>query len=209
MIDDPVKHSRAASRTSSSLLRAVRADESAAWRQLVTEYAPVVYRWARQAVLGPEDAADITQEVLGAVVSKLSEFRHDRPGDTFQGWLQRITQNQIRDYWRRQNRRPVELTGGTDHQRDVTAIPEPSSRVFVPTGEPSAEFKRVIASVRARCTGNKWDVFLWYTIDDIDPAIVAEEFGIKVSAVYVIKSRVLKLFREAMAEQRPIPSPEP
>ena len=91
----------------------------------------------------------------------------------------------------------------------MMAIPEPSSNVIAPTDVPSAELERVMASVRSRCTGDKWNVFLRYTVDGIDPAIVAEEFGIKVSAVYVIKHRVLKRIRETLAEQRPIQAPEP
>ena len=42
------------------------------------------------------------QEVFLAVARKIADFQRDRDGDTFRGWLYRITQNKLHDHWRRQ-----------------------------------------------------------------------------------------------------------
>src|SRR5437016_9503517 len=93
--------SSSAFRTSPSLLLRVQADDQAAWTRLVDLYAPLVYHWCRRAQLGPEDTADIFQETFRSVAKNIHDFRRDRAGDTFRGWLRTITQNKIRDHFRR------------------------------------------------------------------------------------------------------------
>ncbi len=89
--------------TSSSLLWHARADEAPAWRELVDLYHPLVYKWCRQHGLQEADALDVGQEVFRAVARGLQSYRHDRPEDTFRGWLRIITRNKIRDYTRRRS----------------------------------------------------------------------------------------------------------
>src|SRR4051794_36638433 len=87
--------------TSRSLLRRMRADDPAAWERLVTLYAPLVWYWCQRAGLPLQDAADVAQEVFQAVATHVDHFHGDRPGDTFRGWLRRITANKVRDHFRK------------------------------------------------------------------------------------------------------------
>ena len=57
-----------------------------------------MYRWCRRSNLAAEDAADVVQEVLSAVMIHLPDFRRDRPEDSFGGWLATITRNKIREH---------------------------------------------------------------------------------------------------------------
>jgi RNA polymerase sigma-70 factor (ECF subfamily) len=86
------------------LLREIKAQSPIAWKRLVGLYSRLIYRWCRQAGLQPADAADVGQEVFRAVARKISDYRHDRSGDTFRGWLRTITRNKIRDWARQQPR---------------------------------------------------------------------------------------------------------
>jgi len=87
------------SSTSVSLLDRVKDCEQDAWVRLVELYSPLIYLWCRQAGLQAADAADVRQDVFRAVARKIGDFRHDRPGDTFRGWLRTITRNRIRDFF--------------------------------------------------------------------------------------------------------------
>src|SRR5262249_61199699 len=92
--------------TSLTLLERLRANEPDAWRTLVHLYSPLVYYWcARARVLGA-DADDVVQEVFQAVATHIADFRRDRKGDTFHGWLRVITKNMIRLHFRRHGRQP-------------------------------------------------------------------------------------------------------
>jgi RNA polymerase sigma-70 factor (ECF subfamily) len=62
--------------TSVSLLRRLQSDDcELAWERFVGLYAPLIYRWGRDHGLESADAADLVQEVLSILVSKLPEFR--------------------------------------------------------------------------------------------------------------------------------------
>jgi RNA polymerase sigma-70 factor (ECF subfamily) len=82
---------------------------------LVALYAPLVYYWCRKLGLAEQDMADIFQDVFQAVARKMPDFHKEGPGDTFRGWLRRITTNKVRDHFRRESRRP-HATGGTTAQ---------------------------------------------------------------------------------------------
>src|SRR3954469_7873854 len=79
--------------TSLTLLALVRAKDEEAWRKLMTLYEPLVRDWCRRCGFRDEDAADVTQEVFVPVPRKIGSYRHDRPGDTFRGWLRTITKS--------------------------------------------------------------------------------------------------------------------
>ena len=111
-------------RTSPSLLLRVQADDTDAWSRLVELYAPLVYHWCRRSQLDAEDTADVFQEVFRSVAQHIHDFRRDRKGDTFRGWLRIITQNKIRDHFRRLQQQP-KAAGGTDAQVRLNAVPDP------------------------------------------------------------------------------------
>src|SRR5262245_7654962 len=89
------------SSTSRTLLDRARAREPGAWERLVRLYAPLVWHWCRAWGLPPQEIPDVMQDVFGAVASHVAAFRKEGPADTFRGWLRRIAQNKVRDYFRR------------------------------------------------------------------------------------------------------------
>src|SRR5205814_7671325 len=111
--------------TSPSRLALAQENRPAAWEQLVDLYSPLVYHWCRRAGLDADDAADVFQEVFRAVARALADFRRDRAGDTFRGWLRTITSNKIRDHFRL-IQDEVRGAGGTDAQMHLLAQPGPS-----------------------------------------------------------------------------------
>src|SRR5262249_34024756 len=85
--------------TSRSLLERLQADGAAAWDRLVTLYAPLVLHWCRGGGLREQDVADVFQEVFQAVAAHVANFRRERQGDTFRGWLRTITRNKVYDHF--------------------------------------------------------------------------------------------------------------
>ncbi len=181
------------SATSSSLLREAKAANADAWERLVTLYTPLVYRWCRREGLQPADTADVGQEVFQAVARKLPEFRLDRPGDTFRGWLRTITRHKVDDFRRKRGRHP-ELTGGDGPER-----PERSRREPDEDGE-AAEGVLLLAQVlklaRREAEPRTWAAFWATAVDGRPPADVAAELGMTENAVRLAKSRTLRKLRE-------------
>src|SRR5580704_88537 len=113
-----------ASATSRSLLARVQADEPSAWERLVQLYAPLVLHWCRRSRLQEQDVADIFQDVFQAVVAHVAGFHKEREGDTFRGWLRRITQNKLRDHFRKLGR-DVQGVGGSSARDRLAQLPQP------------------------------------------------------------------------------------
>jgi len=178
----------------------VKARSPEAWRRLVKLYGPVVYGWCRRSGLQAEDAADVTQEVFRAAAGSVTTFRHDRPGDTFRGWLWTITGNKIKDHWRRQKGRP-DAVGGTDAQRRLASVAaEESADLGSDSGASEAPgvARRALELIRSEFEDRTWQAFWRTAVDGQSPAAVADDLGKTANAVYVARSRVLRRLHEEL-----------
>jgi RNA polymerase sigma-70 factor (ECF subfamily) len=185
---------------SPSLLGRLRAREPDAWRRLTALYGPVVYSWCRRAGLGPDDAADVGQEVFLAVSSGLAGFRRDRSGDTFGGWLRGITRNKLRDHWRHRGGQPA-AAGGTTAQQRFQQVAEPGD---ADTGdadpEAGSQFRHAFERIRGEFSERTWQAFWRVVVEGRDAAEVARQLGMSRGAVYIAKSRVLRRFRDEFGD---------
>ena len=103
--------------TSLSLLCRARNNDQQAWSRITDLYRPLVRYWCRQANCPDTEVEDVVQEVFTAVTVGLSAFRHDRPGDSFRGWLRGIARNQVLLYFRRNQGRPRPVGGSNALER--------------------------------------------------------------------------------------------
>ena len=190
--------------TSTELLRRARANNQQAWDELVDKYSRRMYRWCRRAGLQPADASNTVQEALAAVARKLGDFHRDRPGDTFRGWLRRITDNKIRDHYRREGRRDDIAAGGTDGQHRLAQLPgsassEPATwdTSIVTTSPQDESLRPAIERVRENISDRDWRFFWRVVVDGQTAADVAREFGVTSNTVRLVKMRVLRKLRQA------------
>src|SRR5438067_13664602 len=90
----------------SLLVRLRDPQDGAAWAQFVDLYAPLVFGYARKAGLQDADAADLSQDVLGAVAGAVQRLEYDPRRGAFRGWLFTIVRRRL-SKWRRAARRPA------------------------------------------------------------------------------------------------------
>jgi len=198
----PDPHDTPHSRTSLTLLERLRANEPDAWRALVHLYSPLVYHWCARAEVRGADADDVSQEVFRAVASHLQNFRHDRPGDTFRGWLRVITRNMILLHFRRRGRQP-QGSGGTDallqlHQVADLApdLPEDVQAEM----EMDDLRQRALELVRIEFEERTWQMFWLTFVEERSPVDIAAELGVTAAAVRMAKSRVLRRLKDEFAD---------
>ena len=110
--------------TPMSLLERARLRDADAWTRLVGLYQPLVLFWCVRAGVRDPDAEDIAQEAFAAAADGLADFRRDRPGDTFRGWLRVITRNAVRAHRRRNGGRP-RAEGGSDALGRLQDVADP------------------------------------------------------------------------------------
>jgi RNA polymerase sigma-70 factor (ECF subfamily) len=205
-----------------SLLARLRmtAPDEQAWGRLMELYGPVVYARCRRAGVPAQDVADVGQEVFLEVMKGIANFRRDRPGDTFRGWLTRITQRRTADYWRRRHRTPEgEAAGGSAARERLGEVPEPHQRGAAPGSSPSAGGtardeppgeadageandlrRRALRLIAARFEPRTWRACWLVVMEGRAVEVVAEELGMSANAVRVAKSRVLTSLRDEFGD---------
>jgi RNA polymerase sigma-70 factor (ECF subfamily) len=198
MTDVGVKPDDAVSTITSSLLEGVRTRDDAAWGRLVHLYSPLVYKWCRQKGLRAEDAENVGQEIFLAVDRGLAKFSRNGDGHTFRGWLRRITQNKIVDFFRRGAKQP-EGRGGAEAQQRLVNLASKTQSEEDDTDlaeETTILYRRVVEWVRSEFEETTWQAFHRVVVEGQAPADVAADLQISKNAVYLAKSRILRRVRE-------------
>ena len=189
--------------TATSLLRGAARDDRFAWDRLVTTYSPLVYAWSRRAGLQPSDASDLVQEVMRNVARNIKTFHHDQRGDTFRGWLRRITQRRIADFRRQQGRNVAQAVGGSTLHARLQQQVDPAEEELsteTPISIIPKEKQEILDRVQAEFSPRNWRIFWSVVVEERDTAEVAEQFGVTSNVVRLAKSRILKRLRETLTQ---------
>jgi len=169
-----------------------------AWERLFHLYGPLVYGWARQAELQPEDASDMVQEVFKSVLLSFDSFNME----SFRQWLWVITRNHLYNWHRK--RKPVHsLTNGDEqvpHQSDSASFPEVLNFDFDPDEERSKSvlLKRALEMIRSDFEPETWNAFWELSINKKPVNMIADELKMSAGAVRQAKYRILLRLREEL-----------
>ena len=175
-----------------SLLERLRANDQASWRRLHDLYEPLVRCWCAKTGLAPQDVEDVTQEVFAGAAKGLATFRHDRPGDTFRGWLRGIAKNQLLLFHRRERGKPV-AEGGSDAWRNFQQVVDPlPCENEDETTEISLLWRRAMEQVRDEFEERTWLAFWLTVVEGRSPATLTAELEMTVAAIRQAKSRILR-----------------
>ena len=190
--------------TSLTLLERVRTEDERAWEQLVLIYGPLVYDWCRHQGLQAADSADMLQEVFRAVWRKIGDFRRDRAGDSFRGWLWTIARNKIRDHCRARDAQPKAI-GGTNALRRWQDIAGTEEQLFKEatrnsSGSFDSPIRRGLELVKSEFRMTTWQAFWQVAVEGRLTADVASDLGISKNAVRLAKSRVVRRLREKFGD---------
>ncbi len=183
--------------TRASLLVRLRdPQDEKAWKEFVDLYTPLVYGYARKHGLQDSDAADLTQEVLGAVAGAVGRLDYDPQRGSFRNWLFTIVRHKLSDFCSAQRNR-TRGSGDTDTQRALEQCPAPDGM----EGEWESQWRQQVFTwacdqVRGEVTDTTWQAF-WRTAVAGQPCkTVADDLGQSVTAVYIARSRVLGRLKE-------------
>src|ERR1700690_2420598 len=100
----------------SLLVRLRNPRDGAAWKEFVELYAPLVYGYARKQGLQDADAADVSQDVLGAVVGSVGRLEYDPTRGLFRNWLFTLVRRRLSDWREAQRKRAADSSdSATQH----------------------------------------------------------------------------------------------
>ncbi|MBX9624735.1 MAG: sigma-70 family RNA polymerase sigma factor [Gemmataceae bacterium] len=181
--------------TPQSLLDRLRkSGEPDAWGRFVALYTPILFGWARRLGLGPDDAADLVQEVFVTLLERLPEFLYD-PNRRFRGWLWTVTLNKYRE----RRRRAAALAAGDRRGAVPDEGPDPTD------GFDRAEYNRTLAAralrlMEADFRPETWRAFWEHSVDGRPAQEVAAGLGTTPGAVYAATARVLGRLRDELRD---------
>lgn len=185
--------------TSTSLIRRLKDRDDRAWQRLLDLYVPLVYSWCRRSAMQAQDSADVVQEVFRAVSRGIDSFRHDRPGDTFRGWLRTIARNKIRDHFSRRAGQPVAF-GGTDAHRRFMEVAADHSQTSTGPDPLGGLFRRAVELIRGEFEDRTWRAF-WLAAVDQQPSVeIAQQLDMTPGAVRQAKYKVLRRLRQELGD---------
>jgi RNA polymerase sigma-70 factor (ECF subfamily) len=191
-----------ANTTSTRLIEGAKNGEQDSWFRLVRLYAPLVLNWCRKgfpprkkfpALSGvPErDAPDVVQEVFRTTAKKIKDFEKDGQPAAFRRWLYIVTGFKVLEYWRVSPHLPLD----PEHLGWVPA-PEGNSSSTDAVSERRILLRRILDLIRADFEPRTWEAFRQVAVEGRSAKDVAKELGMKVGAVYTVKSRGLKRLKE-------------
>jgi RNA polymerase sigma-70 factor, ECF subfamily len=184
-----------------TLLAQAKNQNNDAWDCLVNLYSPLVTYWCRRSGIRPDETEDIKQEVFIAAARGLATFRHDRPGDTFRGWLRGITRNVLLANYRRQKREPIGR-GGTAAWEVIQSLAEPEVNLSDddPAEQTQGLYHRALEIVRNQFEDRTWQMFWLSTVDERPVVEVAAQFAVSTAAVRKARSRVLHRLKQEVGD---------
>jgi RNA polymerase sigma-70 factor (ECF subfamily) len=194
------------SQTSPTLLGRLRQDpnDEQAWQSFVARYGPKIYGWCKQWRLQDVDAEDVTQNVLLGLARKLRTFVYD-PQRSFRGWLRTVTQHALSDFLAGLGR-PDTSSGDTQVLELLKRIEARNDLVARLEEQFDQELlEEASARVRLRVEPHNWEAFRLTAWEGLPAEAAAKQLGLRLTAVFKAKSRVLQLLREEVGrlEQRP------
>lgn len=185
--------------TSRTLLERAVGQDPDAWQRIVHLCLPLVRTWCLRFGVRVDDVDDVSQEVFRAAVGRLSEFRRDRPGDTFRGWLRVISRNQAIVHHRRG--KGAHAAGGSTAHLALSSVEDPLADDDEDSpAEVSALYHRALELVRAEFETRTWEMFWNVVVDERPTADVAAAFSVSPAAVRQAKARVLRRLKEEVGD---------
>ncbi len=181
------------SQTSISLLARIGRDDRDpyAWREFVERYGKRIYQWCLSRRLQAADAEDVTQDVLAKLARHLGSFDYDK-NQTFRGWLRRMTENAVTDFFRKTRRH------GAGRQVDdaLTALDQAEAREDLVNRLNEAFDLELLdmakARVCARVDRRRWLAWEWTAIDQRSSEEVAAELNMTLPTVYSNRYQIQK-----------------
>jgi RNA polymerase sigma-70 factor (ECF subfamily) len=164
-------------------------------------YSPLIAHWCRHWGVEGADADDVLQEVFQAAFQGLGDFRRERAGDSFRGWLRGIARHKILSFWRGRSRQP-EAAGGSEAWRQLEEVPEPDGAAedAADSEQLSTLSHRALGLLRGEFAERTWQAFWRTTVDGQPAAAIAAELAMTTNAVRTAKCRVLSRLREELGD---------
>ena len=164
------------------------------WVEFSREYGKLLRLWLVSQNVDPNDADDIQQETMAAVVQDLKKFEHNGREGAFRRWLRTILANRLRRMWEKRRRETpsVDLADLADSLEDTS---NPLCQAW-DLEHQNFILTTLLNRARKRIDPATIDLFERIVLHEESPEKIALEVGISLGAVRVRQHRVLRELQE-------------
>ncbi len=165
---------------------------------LVRVYGPLVYRWARNCELQPENAADLTRTVFHSVRQGLNTFTRDHQDASFRNWVRALTYDAVRSMSQKRRLSPKMEQILQEAAEAGTEFPSANRFASNLFGDLS---QHALHAVQATVDETTWKAFLRIVIHKDPVGEAAQRLGISEAAARQSKYQVLYRMRTLLADR--------
>ena len=194
--------------TRKSLLERLRNwDDHESWRVFFDTYWRLIYSLAVRAGLNNEEAEEVVQETIIAVMKKMPTFEYDARLGSFKGWLLQLTRWRILDQLRHRGsmKRGVGLESGDCALEDM---PDPAGTEIEAVWDAEWETNLLSAAVdrvKRKVDPQQYQVFDLCVIKGWSVSKVSQTLRLNRARVSLIKHRVSRMIKAEVARLRARP----
>jgi len=176
-----------------AIVGAARMGDEPALESLLRVLYPLVSRWIRYKTGSPEDAEDVTQEVMFRISKHIGRFDGRAKVTT---WAYQITSNAVADHYRRSSGEGVPEPGGEAHEEPAT----PPMALESMDDRTAAE---LVNTFFEALPGRQREVFDLADLQGFRSSEVAEMLGMNPATVRAHLFRARRVIRKKILELNP------
>jgi len=191
--------------TRQSLLSRLKdAGDQESWRVFFETYWRLIYRAAARAGLSDDEAQDVVQDTVLAMVRRMPGFHYDPAKGLFKNWLLQATQWQIVTQLRRrkthiQSPRPEPRFSARETQTaTIEQVADPAGSALETIWDEEWEDNLLAAAlerVKKKIDPKQYQAYDLYVLNEVPASRVARALRINLAQVYLAKHRTNKLLR--------------
>ncbi len=187
-----------------ALIAALKANDPAAYEQLIEQYADQVYRVAYRLLQNPHDAEDAMQEAFLAVYLRIDEFQNQAK---LSSWLYRIVTNKALDILRKRQRKTEAATNTIEDLGEDVAERLPDTQAVLPEDWiAQQEINDLITTGLETLSPRLRAAFVLFEMEGLSMEEVAAALNILPSAAKVRVHRARQALRDYLSAHMPSPS---
>ncbi|MCA9086153.1 MAG: sigma-70 family RNA polymerase sigma factor [Planctomycetaceae bacterium] len=171
------------------------AHDEVAWYDFVDRYGSRIFQWCEIRGLQPNDAEDVTQQVLIRMSRYLRNFEYNA-SLSFRAYLRRATENSITDFLSSRNGRE-RPGGGTEMMNWMASVEARNELADRLKDVFDAELlEHAMFRVQQRVNDQRWQAWYQTAVKQRDSREVAQELGIGIATLYSARNQVGNLVRD-------------
>ncbi len=172
--------------TNLTLLGHAARGSSDSWVRLERLYRPFMAGWFVRKGIRPEDADDLSQDVLTVLVKELPTFQHNGMHGAFRTWLRNICLNRYHGYVRKRDLRGAPM-GGTEFQQQMNEVAGAEEIQDWEREHDHYILARLLEQLVGEFEPNTVSAFRRLTLDRTPAQTIAAELGMSTAAIYMGK----------------------